>query len=288
VPIGVPGELHVGGDGLARGYLNGPELTAEKFVANPFSARLGDRLYRTGDLTRYRADGAIQFLGRLDQQVKIHGFRIEPGEIEVALGQHPSVREAVVVRREDQPGLERLVAYVVPSAKPEPSVDELRSFLKRSLPEYMVPAAFVALDALPLTANGKLDRGSLPAPDIDRSDVDACYVAPRTPTEETLVNIWAQVLGLDQVSIHESFFDLGGDSILSMQVVVRARRAGLDLHPTHLFQHDTVAELASVVKIIPSHEPPTMPNDAPLLNLSQRQLDRILARVSGGEEPGLQ
>ncbi|MCC6177439.1 MAG: amino acid adenylation domain-containing protein, partial [Chloroflexi bacterium] len=297
VPVGVPGELYVGGDSLARGYLHQPALTAERFIANPFSPAPTARLYRTGDLTRWRPDGAIEFLGRIDQQVKIHGFRVEPGEIEATLARHPAVRETVVIAREDQPGVQRLVGYVVFGAEPPPTVDELRAFLKRQLPDYMVPAAFVRLDGLPLTPNGKLDRQALPAPEVVRADEADGYVAPRTPTERTLAEIWGLVLGIEDVGIHDNFFDLGGDSILSMQVVARARQAGLEIHPTHLFQHDTIAELAPLVtparasKPMPApaevsaDEPRQTPQQAPLLTLNQRQLDRILARVSVEKEP---
>jgi amino acid adenylation domain-containing protein len=284
VPIGVPGELYLGGPGVALGYLDRPELTAEKFVPDPFSPEPSARLYRTGDLVRTRADGAIEFLGRLDQQVKLRGFRIELGEIEAALSSHPAVRDAVVAVHEDELGTRRLVAYVVPGREPLP-VDDLRAALGARLPDYMVPAAFVALGALPLTVNGKLDRRALPAPSFARPDDGPRDDAPRTATEKILAGIWAQVLGLDEVGIHESFFDLGGDSILSMQVVARARNAGLDVHPTHLFTYDSIAELALVVEAVKPPED-AAPNEATsLVNLDQRQLSRILARVNGAKEP---
>jgi amino acid adenylation domain-containing protein/non-ribosomal peptide synthase protein (TIGR01720 family) len=246
VPVGVPGELYIGGAGLARGYLNRPELTSEKFICNPFSDEPRARLYKTGDLARYQPDGNIEFLGRLDDQVKIRGFRIELGEIEAVLGQHPAVQETVVVVREDIPGNKRLVAYLVTKESPALSMQELYRFLKQQLPEYMVPSAFVLLDALPLTANGKVDRRVLPAPDTTRPELVGTYVAPRTSVEELLAGIWADVLGLEKVGIHDNFFELGGDSILSIQIVARANQAGLRLTPKQLFGHQTIAELATV------------------------------------------
>jgi amino acid adenylation domain-containing protein/non-ribosomal peptide synthase protein (TIGR01720 family) len=256
VPIGVPGELHVSGDGLARGYLNRPDLTEEKFILNPCSNEPGAcpepsrraRLYKTGDLARYLPNGEIEFLGRIDHQVKIRGFRIELGEIESVLTQHPHIREAVVIAREDTPGNKRLVAYVV-QAKGEgqkANTTELREYLKKTLPEYMIPSAFVMLESIPLTPNGKVDRRALPVP--DRSGLEEGYVMPRTPAEKLLAGIWAEVLGLNQVGIHDNFFELGGDSILSIQIIARARKAGLQLNPSHLFQYQTVAELAPVAE----------------------------------------
>jgi amino acid adenylation domain-containing protein/non-ribosomal peptide synthase protein (TIGR01720 family) len=250
-PIGVPGELHIGGVGLARGYHNRPDLTAATFIPNPFSAAPGARLYKTGDLARYLPDGAIEYLGRLDHQVKVRGFRIELGEIETALALHPAVREAVVLAREDTPGDKRLVAYVVAAPGRRPEVGELRAWLQGKLPEYMLPAAFVTLEALPLLPNGKVNRRALPPPDRTRPDLDKTFVAPRTPVEETLAQIWAQVLGLDQVGIHDRFFELGGDSILSIQVVARANERGLRLTPRQMFQHPTIAELAAAANTAP-------------------------------------
>ncbi len=249
VPVGVAGELYIGGVGVARGYYNRPELTAEKFVPDPFSNEPGKRLFKTGDLARYRADGAIEFLGRADYQVKIRGFRIELGEIEAVLAEHPSVKEVVVTAREDTPGEKRLVAYLVlePSLQEKSLfVEELRNYLKQKLPHYMIPAAFVYLDALPLTPNGKVDRKALPAPDMARPNLEKAYVAPRTPVEELLAGIFAQVLGIDKVGIHDNYFDLGGASIQSLQVVAKANEAGLHLTPEMLFEHQTIAELAAV------------------------------------------
>lgn len=248
VPLGVPGELHIGGIGLARGYLNREELTQERFIPHPFDETPGARVYKTGDLVRYLPDGNIEFLGRMDDQVKIRGFRIELGEIEAALSAHPGIRENVVLAREDIPGTKQLVAYLVltDDAK-EVTLPDLRSFLGQRLPEYMVPAAFVFLDVLPITPNGKIDRKALSAPEASRDHLEHEYVAPRTPVEQQLTDIWADVLNLSQVGIHDNFFDLGGDSILSIQILTRANQQGLNLSSTALFQHQTIAELAQVV-----------------------------------------
>jgi amino acid adenylation domain-containing protein len=245
LPIGVAGQMHIGGVSLARGYLNRPELTAEKFIPDPFSAEPGARMYKTGDLARYLPDGNIEFLGRGDHQVKIRGFRIELGEIEAALGQHPAVRKAVVLAREDAPGEKRLVAYVVA----ESTADELRRFLKDKLPDQMVPAVFVLLDTLPLLSNGKIDRRALPAPDRTRPELDKTFMAPRTPTEELLAEIWAQVLDLERVGILDNFFDLGGHSLLATQAVSRMRDAfQVDIPLRRLFEVPTVAGLAESIE----------------------------------------
>jgi fengycin family lipopeptide synthetase B len=205
-------------------------------------------------LARYLADGDLEYLGRIDQQVKIRGFRVELGEIEAALTTHADIREAVVLVREDTPSEKRLVAYLVTAPGVAPSISELREFLKQKLPEYMTPAAFVMLDALPLTENGKLDRRALPAPEAARPDLEEAYVAPRNPREETLAEIWARVLGLERVGIHDNFFELGGDSILSIQIIARANQAGLRLTPKQVFQCQTVAELAAVAETAPAIE----------------------------------
>ena len=194
VPIGVPGEIYIGGAGVARGYLNRPELTAEKFIANPFTSEPGARLYKTGDLARFLPDGNIEYLGRIDNQVKIRGFRIELGDIETVLAEHPGIRQAVVLAREDTPGDKRLVAYAVTADGSAPSAHDLRSFLQQRLPDYMVPSAFMFLDSLPLTSNGKLDRTALPAPDQARPELDNVFAAPRSPVEEILADIWCTVL----------------------------------------------------------------------------------------------
>jgi amino acid adenylation domain-containing protein/non-ribosomal peptide synthase protein (TIGR01720 family) len=245
VPAGVPGELYIGGAGLARGYRDRPDLTAERFVPAPFAGELGARLYKTGDLARHLADGTLEFLGRIDHQVKVRGFRIELGEIEAVLAQHPDVAQCVVLAREDTPGTKRLVAYLVPEAA-GPKTQELKDFLKERLPEYMVPALFVTLEALPLTPNGKVDRRALPAPDKGRSDPDKPYVAPSTPAEQTLAALWAEVLGVPRVGVHDDFFDLGGDSLTVIRVVSKANKGGLGITTKQLFQNRTVAALAKV------------------------------------------
>src|SRR5947209_20340181 len=238
-PIGAPGDLYIGGLCLARGYSD-PAQTADRFVPAPLAGEPGARLYRTGDRARYLADGNLEFLGRSDQQVKIRGYRIEQGEIEASLARHPELREAAVAVREDTPGDRRLVAYVVPHRMPGPAQAELRAFVRERLPEYMVPAAFVALAAMPVTANGKLDRKALPAPEWG-GEPSRRYVPPRTPTEELLAGIWAEVLGIDRaggrVGVLDNFFELGGDSILSIQVIARAMQAGCQVTPRQLFDH---------------------------------------------------
>ncbi len=260
VPVGVPGELYIGGDGLARGYFNRPDLTAEKFVPHPFSPQPGQRLYRTGDLVRYRPDGNIEFLGRIDQQVKIRGFRVELGEIEAALRLHPTLQEVVVLARSDKygPGQKQLVAYLVTAPGNQPTLSDLRHFLKQTLPDYMIPAAFVFLPALPLTPNGKVDRRALPAPDEARlHPAEKPLAPPQTPLEQLLAEIWAKVLQLEQVGVHDNFFELGGDSILSIQIIARANQAGLRLTPRQFFQHQTIAELAAVadtVRLAPTEQ----------------------------------
>ena len=244
VPIGVPGELYVGGAGVARGYLNRPELTAERFIPDPFSADPGARLYKTGDLARWLPDGDIEYLGRLDHQVKIRGFRIELGEIEAALTRHPGVREAVVLAREDVPGDRRLVAYLVPQAGESVTMAELRDALKARLPDHMVPAAFVTLEALPLTDNGKIDRKALPAPATERGA--ATFSAPRTALERDIAHIWAELLRVEQVGLGDNFFELGGHSLLIVRLQGRLReRLGREVAVTDLFRHSTVGALAA-------------------------------------------
>ena len=248
VPIGVPGELLIGGDGVARGYRGRPELTKEKFIDDPFLGA-GARVYRTGDLVRRRRDGTLEFLGRLDQQVKLHGFRIELGEIEALLDRHPEVRASVAVVREDVPGEKLLVAYVVPEATAAAvSTEALRRYLGASLPAYMVPSVVVTLDELPVTANRKLDRSALPAPGEARPVLERAFVAPRTPVEERLAAIWVEVLPVDQVGVEDNFFDLGGHSLLAVKMLSRVQDAfDVALHLTVAFERPTVAELAEVV-----------------------------------------
>lgn len=242
VPISVSGELYIGGANLARGYFNRPDLTKERFIPNPFSEAEGSRLYKTGDVARYLPDGNIEFLGRSDRQVKIHGFRIELEEVEAILRQHPAIRQAVATVREDELGKQRLVAYL----SLHNSTSDLRRFMQERLPEYMVPTAFVILNAIPLTPNGKVDYKALPAPEA--SELEKTYIAPRTPQEEQLAKIWAEVLGLKQVGVDDNFFELGGDSILSIQVISKANQAGLQLTPKHLFEYQTIAQLAAVAQ----------------------------------------
>lgn len=247
VPIGVIGELYIGGDGLARGYLNRPELSAERFITNPFitvedrAALRPTQLYRTGDLCRYLEDGNIQFLGRIDHQVKIRGFRIELGEIEAILLAHPSIQEAAILAPEDELGNKRLVAYFVPT---DTSVDAavLRDYLKATLPDYMVPSFFVPLKFMPLNPNGKLDRKALPEP--ERGEMRQAYAAPRTMLEQKLADVWQEILHLDKIGIHDNFFELGGDSILSIQVISKARQNGIHLKTRDIFQSPTIAALA--------------------------------------------
>jgi acyl carrier protein len=253
VPVGVAGELCIGGAGVARGYLNRPELTAEKFIRNPFSAVPEARLYRTGDLARYGRDGRLEFLGRIDHQVKLRGHRIELAEVESVLGQQPDVRESAVIAREDAPGDQRLVAYVVVQPGVARESKTLRNFLQEKLPDYMVPSVFVFLDRLPQTPNGKIDRRALPPPGEAPVTETRSFVAPRTPVEEVLAQIWAELLGADRVGAEDNFFELGGHSLLATQLVTRLRevfRAELPLGI--LFAAPTVSGLAAFMI---AHEP---------------------------------
>jgi acyl carrier protein len=247
VPPGIGGQLYIAGAGLARGYLNRPGLTAQRFIACPYGPS-GSRMYATGDLARWTGDGQLEYLGRADEQVKIRGFRIEPGEIETVLTAHPAIADAAVIAREDTPGRRQLAAYLVPApAATIPPAGDLRGWLKDTLPDYMIPATFTGLDALPLTANGKLDRRALPAP--GRDSTTAGYVAPRTPAEQAIAAIWADVLGLDQISIHDNFFELGGDSVRSLGVVARARSTfDVALTPRDVLVTRSVAALAELIE----------------------------------------
>jgi aspartate racemase len=258
VPVGVPGELYVGGVGLARGYINRPELTEKKFITNPFSRGRGagedesshrERLYKTGDLARYLPDGNIEFLGRLDNQIKIRGFRIELGEVEATLSQHSAIEQTVVIARDDISGDKRLVAYLVLSQDQTLTVDELRLFLQKKLPNYMVPSAFIFLDALPLTPNGKIDRRALPAPDQTRLEPEGNFVAPRDKLELQLTQIWESVLGIQPIGIKDNFFDLGGHSLLAVRLVAEIDKAfDKKLPLATLFQAPTVEQLAKVLR----------------------------------------
>ena len=276
LPVGVPGELYVGGDGVARGYLGRPALTAERFVPDPFAAEPGARMYRTGDRVRWTEDGAVEYLARLDGQVKVRGFRIEPGEIEAALRRHPGVADCAVLARGDQAGGRRVVAYVVGPAQ----ADELRAQLRQALPEHMVPGAFVRLDALPLTPNGKVDRRALPEPEA-AADAER-YVAPRTPVEAVLAAIWAELLGCERVGVHDDFFELGGHSLLVTRVISRIRAAfGVGLAVRAAFEARTVELLARAVEssraeggaAAADEAIPRARRDAPLpVSFQQRQL----------------
>ena len=259
VPIGIPGEMYVGGAGVTRGYLNRPELTAERFISNPFGnskvKSQNSKLYKTGDLARYLPNGELEYLGRIDNQVKIRGFRIELGEIESLLTQHPDIWETVVLLREDAPGDKRLVAYVVPQSDSSLTPAQLRQYLKAKLPEYMLPNAFVILESLPLTDNGKINRRALPAPDLQR-ELTEKYIAPRTPVEEILVQIWGQVLNIEQVGINDDFFELGGHSLLATQLVSRIRNTfQVELPLRELFNAATVAELANCIEQLKRQSP---------------------------------
>ena len=244
-PIGVPGELYLGGTGLARGYLRRPDLTADRFVPAPFGDA-GGRLYRTGDRVRYRADGALEYLGRLDHQVKLRGFRIELGEIEAALARHPAVRQAVVVRHDGGAGGGQLVAYLV--AAGQPSLAALRTHLLETLPDYMVPGTFVTLDALPLTASGKVDRRALPSPEASAAIAGAGRTAPRTPVEEMVAAIWGELLGRDGLAVEDNFFELGGHSLLATQMLSRIHDlSNIQLPMLSIFDAPTVGDFARAV-----------------------------------------
>jgi surfactin family lipopeptide synthetase C len=248
VPVNVPGEIYIGGEGLARGYLDRPDLTADKFTPNPFGSTAGARLYKSGDLVRHLPVGNIEYLGRIDDQVKISGFRIEPGEVEVALRLHSCVRDAVVVAREDDPGTKRLVAYIVADDRRPLAGSDLREFLKQKLPQYMVPSRFVMLAALPLTPNGKVDKRALPAPDQECLDLGTTFVSPRMPLEETIARIWSEVLHIERVGIYDNFFELGGHSLLATRLLSRLRTAlEVDLPLRSIFDSPTVADLAVTI-----------------------------------------
>lgn len=248
VPIGVPGEMYVGGAGLSRGYLNRPELTAERFVPDPFSHVAGARLYRSGDLARHLANGDMEYLGRVDRQVKIRGFRIELGEIEAVLKENPGVRECVVVANSDSAGETRLAAYLVLDALRPAEIKELKNSAKEKLADYMVPAFFVPLEEIPLTPNGKIDMGALPSPETAGSDLADGFVAPRTETEQKLAAIWSELLGREQIGIYDNFFALGGHSILATQVLSRVRDTfQVRLSLRNFFDKPTIAALAELL-----------------------------------------
>jgi len=270
MPVGVPGELFIGGVQVGRGYLNRPDLTAEKFLPDPFGGEPGTRIYRTGDLARWLPDGNIEYLGRIDHQVKIRGFRIELGEIEAVLAQHQAVRECAVLEREDQPGDKRLVAYLIPQAEPASTGTDLRTYMAEKLPEYMLPSAFVMLNTFPLTSNGKLDYRVLPAPDGCRDSLALPFVAPHTPTEEIIADIWAEVLHFERVGREDNFFTLGGHSLLATQVISRVRESiGIELALHALFEEPTVTGLAAYIERIKRDE--TVASAPPLIPMDGRQ-----------------
>jgi hypothetical protein len=241
VPVGIPGELYIAGDGLARGYLNQPALTASRFVANPFSKQPNARMYKTGDLVILRPNGDLHFLGRTDDQIKLRGFRIELGEIQSVLATYPGIKEVVVLLRKDIPREERLVAYfVLDSGVQNLSASALRTFLLAKLPDYMIPSAFVALDAFPLTPNGKIDRRALPVPDWSGRTRASQYVAPGTSNEQVMAQIWAEVLRLDRVGMNDNLFELGADSLHVFQIAARAYKAGIPVTPRQILQFRSI------------------------------------------------
>ncbi|KAB8332623.1 non-ribosomal peptide synthetase [Scytonema tolypothrichoides VB-61278] len=272
VPIGVPGELHIGGDGLARGYLKRPELTAEKFIPNPFSDKPAARLYKTGDLARYLANGQIEYIGRIDHQVKVRGFRIELGEIEEVLRQHPEVQETVVLIREDVLEVRRLVAYFVSKAETAVLIDDLRNLLKQQLPNYMIPSTFVQIQALPLTANGKIDRSRLPVPDANRLELTEGYQAPCSEVERTIATVWQQVLHLEKVGVNDNFFDLGGHSLLIVQVNSKLQEIfKRNLSVVEIFQNPTIKSLAQYL----SQKSEDVPAFGLMRDRAQKQIQAI-------------
>lgn len=245
VPVGVVGELYIGGDGLARGYLNRGDLTAECFIPHPFSTDPGKRLYKTGDLTRYLPDGTVEFLGRNDKQIKLSGFRIELGEIEFLLTRHPMVREAVAVIREDFPGDKRLVAYLVADKQLVASIKILRNYLKEHLPAYMIPSAFVLVDSLPLTANGKIDRQNLLNPLSFLQEPEESHIVPGTTMEQCIATVWQDSLHVKQIDIDDNFFDLGGNSLLMVQIHSKLQKAfNINIMIIDMFKYPTIRSLA--------------------------------------------
>ncbi|HEU5383700.1 MAG TPA: amino acid adenylation domain-containing protein [Ktedonobacteraceae bacterium] len=280
VPPGVTGELYIGGDGLARGYLHRPDLTREKFVTNPFDPSGTTRLYRTGDVVRYRPDGTLEFVGRSDHQVKMRGFRIELGEIDASLLQAPGVGKAVTIVREDQPGDKRLVAYLIPAADHALNLAEVRGYLKTFLPDYMVPGAFVVLDTFPLTPNGKLDRRALPLPATTRSTAEEQFVAPRNEQEQRMAAIWSEVLGVDRIGIDDNFFDLGGESFKAVRAV---RKIGTSLSVMDLFRHPTIRQLAESMAGEKTQQPQGLLQElTPPVDTNKRTLSLVCIPFAGG------
>jgi aminoglycoside N3'-acetyltransferase/acyl carrier protein len=279
VPVGVIGELYAGGANVARGYLNRPALTAEKFVPDSFGPTPGGRLYRTGDLARYWPDGTLEYLGRIDHQVKVRGHRIELGEVEAVLREQAWVREAVVVAREETPGDTRLVAYVVPAREPAPTAGELRRFLKARLPEYMLPAAFVPLEALPLMPNGKVDRHALPPPEGSRLALDSGFVAPHDAYERQLTHLWEELLGVTPIGVHDDFFELGGHSLLAVQLFAQIeKQTGIRLPLATLFERPTIAHLANSLRQGEIVAPEALPLELPRERAAAERISHPLAR----------
>ncbi len=289
VPVGAPGELHIGGGTMAKGYLNRPELTAEQFIANRFNQKPGERLYKTGDLVRFLPNGNLEFLGRVDQQVKIRGFRIELGEIETALRQFPAIDEAVVIALEDKPGEKRLAAYYVSKENTDPSINELRSFLKNKLPEYFIPSVFMALDSMPLSPAGKINRKALPKPDQERPELSAVYVEPRTPTEEKLADIVKEVLDIKRVGIYDNFFELGGHSMLGTQVISQIRDIfEVEVPLRALFENPTVEGIAHAITEIQAEAQDEEDLEQmldELENLSDEEVERMLREEEENSPP---
>ena len=279
--IGEVGEIYVRTPYLSKGYLGDEALTHERFITNPFTNAAGDRLYKTGDVARYLPDGNVEFLGRSDEQVKLRGFRIELGEIQAMLDEHPAVRETVVLVREDVPGEQQLVAYVVAHQQPAPSVSELRRFLRTRLPEYMMPTAFVRLEALPLTPNGKVDRRVLPAPEGPRPELEAAYIAPSTAVERSIATVWQEVLHLDQVGLHDNFFDLGGHSLLLVQVQSKLQAAfHTQVSVVDLFKYPTIHALSTYLGQTKSGQAPSRQHDGSVEKLEAgiKRLNQLYQR----------
>jgi acyl-coenzyme A synthetase/AMP-(fatty) acid ligase/acyl carrier protein len=291
MPIGVPGEIYVGGAGVARGYLNRPELTAERFIPDPFQPGQNRRLYKTGDLARRLANGDLEYLGRIDLQVKIRGFRIELGEIESVLAKHSAVREAVVVLTTDASSEKRLVAYYTPQAGLKASNAELFAFLKDRLPEYMVPAAFVELDRMPLNSNGKIDKKALPAADLARPERAEDFVVPETPLEEEVASVWKEVLGLERLGVNENFFEIGGHSLLATRVIMLLRsRLGLSISLRLLFEYPTIAGMATALMdtlLEEAEEPALLEMISEVENLSDEEVRHLRAEGANLRQNGV-
>jgi acyl-coenzyme A synthetase/AMP-(fatty) acid ligase/acyl carrier protein len=250
VPVGVTGELYIGGAGVARGYLNRPELNKERFIVDQISGQIDSRLYKTGDLARYREDGILEYLGRVDNQVKVRGYRIELGEIEATLASDPRVKSCAVLVREDEPGNKQLVGYVVPREGQAPTTEDLQEFVKQKLPEYMAPSQFVFLDSIPLTTNGKVDRKALPAPTYGNVSEGKDFAAPQTETQKAIADIWSKLMKLERIGIHDDFFNFGGHSLMAMKMVSQIEeRFGVSLPLADFLEEPTIAGLAKKVQL---------------------------------------